>query len=95
MWTSAKIRIRGKFIGLNAYYIRNKERYQINNLSWLLITLRNKKNKSKLNVKSAGKRKLVKSKAEFFFLIMKKVSSTKNLLLEKINTIDKPLGRAR
>lgn len=59
--------IRGKFIGLNAYYIRNKERYQINNLSWLLITSRDKKNKSKLNAKSVGKKRLIKSKAEFFF----------------------------
>lgn len=39
---SVKAMIRGKFIGLKAY-IRKEERYQVNNLSWFIISLRNKK----------------------------------------------------
>lgn len=47
---------RGKFIGLDASYIRNKEKDQISNISLLLIILRNEKNNSKLNAKPARKK---------------------------------------
>ena len=47
---------RGKFIGLDAYYIRNKEKDQISNISLLLIILRNEKNNSKLNAKPTRKK---------------------------------------
>lgn len=47
---------RGKFIGLDAYYIRNKEKDQISNISLFLIILRNEKNNSKLNAKPARKK---------------------------------------
>ena len=56
MWASAKVMFRGKFIGLDAYYIRNKEKDQISNISLLLIILRNEKNNSKLNAKPTRKK---------------------------------------
>ena len=93
LWDVVKAVIRGKFIAIQAY-LKKQEKSQINNLTLHLKKLEKeeqtkpKVSRRKENIKIRSQ----KNEKEMKELIAK-INKTKSWLFEKINKIDKPLGR--
>ena len=89
---AAKAVLRGKFIAIQSH-LKKQEKSQINNLTLHLKQLEKEQRKPKVS----SRKEIIKIRAEINEIEMKKtiakISKTKSWFFEKINKIDKPLGR--
>ena len=89
----SKTLLRGKFIAIQSY-LKRQEKSQINNLNLHLKQLEKDEQK---NPKVNRRKEIIKIRAEINETETKKtiakIKKTKSWFFEKINKIDKPLGR--
>ena len=93
LWDAAKAVLRGKFIAIQ-YYLRKKEKSQINNLT---LHLKQLEKEEQAKPKVSRRKEIIKTRAEINEIEMKKtiakINETESWFFEKINKIDKPLAR--
>ena len=93
LWDAVKAVPRGKFIAIQSY-LKKQETSQINNLTLHLKQLEKEEQKS---TKLSKRKEIIKTRSEINEKEMKettpKIYKTKRWFFEKINKIDKPLGR--
>ena len=93
LWDTVKSVVRGKFIAIQAY-IKKQEKSQINSLTLHLKQLEKEEMK---NPRVSRRKEILKTRAERNAKETKetieKINKAKSWLFEKINKIDKPLGR--
>ena len=94
LWDTAKAVLRGKFTAIQAY-LRKYEKSQINNLTLHLKQLEKEEQK---NPKVSRRKGIMKIRAEINEIETKKtiekINEAKSRFFEKINKIDKQIGRA-
>jgi hypothetical protein len=92
LWYTAKAVLRGKFIAMSAY-IKKTERSQNNDL---MIHLKCLEKQEQANLKTSGRREIIKIRAEINEIETKKtiqrINETKSWFFEKVNKIDRPLA---
>ena len=90
LWDAAKAVLRGKFITIQ-FYLKKKEKSQINNLTLHLKQLEKEEQK---NPKVSRRKEIIKIRTEINEKEMKKmiakINKTKTWFFEKIKKIDKP-----
>ena len=92
LWNAAKAVLRGKFIAIQSY-LRKQETSQINNLTLHLSQLEKEEQKTH---KVSRRKEIIKIRSEINEKEMKETIAkikTKSWFFEKINKIDKPVGR--
>ena len=93
LWDAAKAVLGGKFISIQSY-LKKQEKYQINNLS---LHLKQLENEAQTKPKLSRMKEIIKIRGEVNETEMKKtipkINETKSWFFEKINKIDKRLGR--
>ena len=95
LWDAAKAVLRGNFIAIQSY-LKKQETSQINNLT-LHLKLLEREDQQQKKPKVSGRKEIIKIRSEINEKEMKvttaKINKTKTWFFEKINTIDKALGR--
>ena len=93
LWDAAKAVLRGKFIAIQAY-LKKQEKSQINNQTLYLKEL---EKEEQTEQKFSRRKEIIKIRTEINELETKKtiakINKTKGWFFDKINKIDKPLGR--
>ena len=93
LWDMGKAILRGKFIALQTYKKKKKEKTQINNLTLHLKEL----DKEQTTPKVSKRKEIIKIRAEINQIesskMIQKINESKSWFFEKINKIDKSLTR--
>ena len=92
LWDTAKAVLRGKFIAIQAY-IKKVKTFQINNLTLCLQELQEQQRQPR----GSTRKKITNIRAELNDIettrTILRINKSKSWFFEKINKIDKPLGR--
>ena len=93
LWDAAKAVLRGKFIAIHTY-LKKQEKSQINNLT---LNLKEPEKEEQTKPKVSRRKEIIKIIAEINEIetekAIAKIIKTKSWFFQKINKIDKPLGR--
>ena len=93
LWDAAKAVLRGKFIAIQAH-LKKQENSQVNNLT---LPLKKLEKEEQTKPKVSRRKEIIKTRAEINEIETKKtiakINKPKGWFFEKINKIDKPLGR--
>ena len=93
LWDTAKTILRGKFIPIQAH-LRKQDKAPINKLS---LHLKQLEREEQTRHKVSRRKEIIKIRAEINEIEAKKtiekIDETKSWFFEKLNKIDKPLGR--
>ena len=94
LWDTVKAVLRGRFIAIQAY-LEKQEKSQINNLTLHLKQLEKEEMK---NPRVSRRKEILKIRAEINVKkptkeTIAKINKAKSWFFEKLNKIDKPLGR--
>ena len=90
LWDTVKAILRGRFIAIQAY-LKKQEKSQINNLTLHLKQLEKEEIK---NLRVSRRKEILKIRGEINAKeTIARINKAKSWFFEKINKIDKPLGR--